>query len=341
MTAGGGKVVITDSVIDSTNEVLAAYPVARTRDIDQAEAVLERILPRIPLQLRVTTSGDVFDMRMNALDIGAVTASYLRFGSDIEVVNSETAFYHVNIPLSGRTVWRAQKFVVQSTPTVAAVFGPGTVGRSLWTGGCAQLCVMLPQSSLDRELERHLDRDIAEPVSFAPAMNLTASTTRGWLDALRLVVGEAERGGGRSLHPLITRTLENLLVDSLLLAQRHNYSAELLRPAPLASPKAVGEAMALLRSEPEYPWTVGELAGRVHVSVRALQSAFARSVGVSPMRYLRQVRLSRVHAELLDADPEVTTVTEVAARWGFTHHGHFAAGYRARFGEPPVQTLRR
>jgi len=322
-------VVITDSVIDSTNEVLAAYPVARTRDIDQAEAVLERILPRIPLQLRVTTSGDVFDMRMNALDIGAVTASYLRFGSDIEVVNSETAFYHVNIPLSGRTVWRAQKFVVQSTPTVAAVFGPGTVGRSLWTGGCAQLCVMLPQSSLDRELERHLDRDIAEPVSFAPAMNLTASTTRGWLDALRLVVGEAERGGGRSLHPLITRTLENLLVDSLLLAQRHNYSAELLRPGPL------------LRSEPEYPWTVGELAGRVHVSVRALQSAFARSVGVSPMRYLRQVRLSRVHAELLDADPEVTTVTEVAARWGFTHHGHFAAGYRARFGEPPVQTLRR
>jgi AraC-like DNA-binding protein len=333
--------VITDSIIGSTNEMLASYPVARTQDIDQAEAVLERILPRIPLQLRVATSGDGFDMQMNALDIGAVTASYLRFGSDIEVVNSETAFYHVNIPLSGRTVWRAKKFVVQSSPAVASVFGPGTVGKSLWTGGCAQLCVMLPQSSLDRELERHLDQDIAEPVSFAPAMNLTASTTRGWLDALQLVVREAERGGGRPLHPMITRPLEHLLVDSLLLAQRHNYTGELLRPSPLASPRAVAEAMALLRSEPEHPWTVGELAGRVHVSVRALQSAFARSVGVSPMRYLRQVRLSRVHAELLDANPETTTVTEVAARWGFIHHGHFAAGYRARFGEPPVHTLRR
>lgn len=333
--------MITDSIIDSTNEMLGAYPVARTRDIGQAKAVLERILPRIPLQLRVAASGDVFDMHMNALDVGAITASYLRFGSDVQVVNSETEFYHVNIPLSGRTVWRARSYVVQSTPTVAAVLGPGTAGELLWSGGCAQLCVMLPQSSLDRELERHLDREITEPVSFSPAMNLTASTTRGWLDALRLMLREAERSAGRSLHPLITRPLENLLVDNLLLAQRHNYTAELLRPAPLASPKVVDEAMTLLRSEPRHPWTVGELAGRVHVSVRALQSAFARSVGVSPMRYLRQVRLSGAHAELLDADPEATTVTEVAARWGFTHHGHFAAGYRARFGEPPGHTLRR
>ena len=49
----------------------------------------------------------------------------------------------------------------------------------------------LPRPSLDRELERHLHQAIAEPVSFAPAINLTTSTTRGWLDALQLVVREA------------------------------------------------------------------------------------------------------------------------------------------------------
>jgi transcriptional regulator GlxA family with amidase domain len=58
------------------------------------------------------------------------------------------------------------------------------------------------------------------------------------------------------------------------------------------------------------------------------------------MRYLRQVRLARVHADLLDASPEQTTVAEVAARWGFVHHGHFAAAYRDRYGHPPVVTLR-
>jgi AraC-like DNA-binding protein len=322
------------------DEVLAAYPVARTKDIAQATAVLERVLPRIPLQMRVATSGDVFEMHMNALDIGAITTSYVRFGTGIQITNSETAFYHVNIPLSGHTVWRARNYVVQSTPTVAAVLSPGTAGELLWDGGCAQLCVMLPQSSLDRELERHLDCQITEPVTFAPAMNLAASTTRRWLDALRLVMNEAEYSNGRSLHPLTTRTLENLLVDSLLLAQRHNYTAELHRPARTASRGVVRDAMELLEQRPEHPWTVGELAHEVHVSVRALQAAFARSAGVSPMRYLRQERLRRAHAELLDADPASTTVTEVAARWGFAHHGHFAALYRARFGEAPAVTLR-
>jgi AraC-like DNA-binding protein len=328
-------------ITDLAHEVLAAYPVARTKDIAQATEVLERVLPRIPLQMRVAKTGDVFEMHMNALDIGAVTTSYVRFGADIQITNSETAFYHVNIPLSGRTVWRARNYVVQSTPTVAAVLSPGTAGELLWSGGCAQLCVMLPQSSLDRELERHLDREITEPVSFAPAMSLTSATTRRWLDALRLVLNEAEFSNGQSLHPLTTRTLENLLVDSLLLAQQHNYTVELNRPARTAAPRVVRDAMELLENRPDHPWTVGELAGEVHVSVRALQAAFARSTGVSPMRYLRQERLRRTHTELLDADPDSTTVTEVAARWGFAHHGHFAALYRARFGEAPALTLRR
>lgn len=323
------------------DELLAAYPVARTRDIAQATDVLLRVLPKIPLQLRVVTPGEDFELHMNALDIGAVTTSYLRFGSDTQIRNGPTASYHVNIPLTGGAIWRAQRYVVRSTPTVAAVLGPGTYGDLLWSGGSGQLAVMLPQSSLDRELERHLDRRITEPVTFAPAMNMTTPATRGWLAALRLVLNEAERRNGQPLHPLTTRTLENLLVDNLLLAQRHNYSAELEKPAPAASPRAVREATALLEQRPEHPWTVGELAQAVHISVRALQSAFTRAMGISPMRHLREVRLARVHAELLRAHAETTTVTEIAARWGFTHHGHFASRYRAKFGEPPGHTLRR
>jgi transcriptional regulator GlxA family with amidase domain len=34
------------------------------------------------------------------------------------------------------------------------------------------------------------------------------------------------------------------------------------------------------------------------------------------------------------------TVTKVAQRWGFVHHGRFAAAYRARFKAPPSQALR-
>jgi AraC-like DNA-binding protein len=96
----------------------------------------------------------------------------------------------------------------------------------------------------------------------------------------------------------------------------------------------------LLTERPSYPWSVGELAQSVHLSVRALQQAFSRSVGMSPMSYLRQVRLTQAHRELSNGSPEEFTVREVAERWGFVHHGRFAAAYRSRFGETPRQTLR-
>ncbi|MGW4686533.1 helix-turn-helix domain-containing protein [Streptomyces sp. NPDC004244] len=75
---------------------------------------------------------------------------------------------------------------------------------------------------------------------------------------------------------------------------------------------------------------------------RALQYAFARRAATTPLAYLRRVRLAPVHAELTAAAPADggVTVTEVAARWGFTHAGRFAAAYRNAYGASPSQTLR-
>ena len=61
---------------------------------------------------------------------------------------------------------------------------------------------------------------------------------------------------------------------------------------------------------------------------------------MSPLTYLRRLRLDGVHAELSRCEPWEVSVSEVAFRWGFTHLGRFAGAYRARYGVPPSQTLR-
>jgi transcriptional regulator GlxA family with amidase domain len=54
---------------------------------------------------------------------------------------------------------------------------------------------------------------------------------------------------------------------------------------------------------------------------------------------LREMRLDRVRAELqASAGVSGSGVREVAQRYGFLHLGHFAAQYRARFGERPSET---
>jgi AraC-like DNA-binding protein len=57
------------------------------------------------------------------------------------------------------------------------------------------------------------------------------------------------------------------------------------------------------------------------------------------MEYVRRVRLHHAHCDLVAADRGETTVTAIAAKWGFAHTGHFATRYRETYGQSPHETL--
>jgi AraC-like DNA-binding protein len=90
------------------------------------------------------------------------------------------------------------------------------------------------------------------------------------------------------------------------------------------------------------PITMAEIADYTDCSIRSIQQGFHDELGVTPMSYLRDRRLERARAELVDAHPsDGVTVTAVAEHWGFHHLGGFAVLYRKRWGESPSETLRR
>jgi transcriptional regulator GlxA family with amidase domain len=95
-----------------------------------------------------------------------------------------------------------------------------------------------------------------------------------------------------------------------------------------------------MHAEPWRAFTARDLAAIAGVGVRVLQESFRQHVGMSPLTYLRRLRLDGVHAELSRSEPWEVSVSEVAFRWGFTHLGRFAGAYRARYGVSPSQTLR-
>ncbi len=86
--------------------------------------------------------------------------------------------------------------------------------------------------------------------------------------------------------------------------------------------------------------SASDIAATAHVTIRALQYAFRRHYGISPMTYLRRARLDQAHRELKAADPTQTTVTAIAAHWGFPHPSQFSALYRSTYGIAPSHTLR-
>lgn len=144
--------------------------------------------------------------------------------------------------------------------------------------------------------------------------------------------GEAALEAGRLLaHTLLAAFPNDVMAEAVRLEQDADRGE--------SSPTLVAHAMRVVESRAFDDLTLDELAGACSVSPRALQYAFRKHLGCSPLDYLRRVRLDLARAELRNG-PRVS-VSEAAARFGFHNPGRFASDYRLVFDENPRQTLNR
>jgi AraC-like DNA-binding protein len=142
-------------------------------------------------------------------------------------------------------------------------------------------------------------------------------------------------------QPLVAATAAQHLAASVLAAFPNTAVDE---PAAAertdGRPAVLRRALAYIDDHADQPVTVADIAAAAHVTVRALQYAFRRHLGTTPLAQLRRVRLTHAHHELVAADPgSGVTVTEIAARWGFHHPGRFASLYRDTYRRAPHETL--
>jgi transcriptional regulator GlxA family with amidase domain len=91
-------------------------------------------------------------------------------------------------------------------------------------------------------------------------------------------------------------------------------------------------AIALIEQSLGDPFSINELAQRVHLSVRQLERLFSEQVGVSPLAFYRQTRL-RYGLWLLQNTNR--KVTDIAHDCGFHDSAHFCRQFRALFGTSP------
>lgn len=82
--------------------------------------------------------------------------------------------------------------------------------------------------------------------------------------------------------------------------------------------------------------TVPELCQQVHVSRRTLQYCFEDVLGISPILYLRTVRLNGVRRELAGG----RAIGELAGEWGLCNFSQFSSDYRKLFGMTPSASVR-
>lgn len=309
---------------------------------DQAEARSACAQVYFPHRMAVLHDARTFAMSLSAVGLGTVSAGLLGYAGEVRIETDELETgYEVNVPLDGHLrTWTGHADVC-ATAGLAAVYRPdGRTRLHGWAGGGRLFGLKIERGALEETLEELTDRPVRSIVPLGATLDLTAGAGRQWWGLARALVDLAQDPGGPLGRPVVARPLARSVVVAFLHAVDHPYRALLdARPAT-PRPATVREAVELLEAEPDHPWTVADLAARVGVTTRGLQAGFTRHLGVAPMAYLRQVRLTRAHLDLQDADPARRSVAEIASQWGFTHLGRFAAAYRGRYGCVPSETLR-
>jgi len=157
---------------------------------------------------------------------------------------------------------------------------------------------------------------------------------RNWLArTLKLAFGDPHAFE----HAAVIASLEEDLLHWLTLICAPSDSS----PHAARRRRGLDRTLDYLRTADVSRVSVADLCRVAQVSERTLRYAFHDELDLSPLAFLRRLRLHAARRDLMNAEDTLHRVTDVANRQGFLELGRFAADYRRLFGELPSETLAR
>jgi len=306
-----------------------------TDDIGEAEEVISANFAklRITAPRESTTRTRIYRSGIGSTYVDDVSYSF-DLGYDMEAPDSLLL-----------TRVRSGKLVKQPKAGESGCFGPGDVVVLGALSGIpfsgAVDAGHYDVITLDRGLLDEVAGSETESVRLAAAAPRNSAANQHLADAVDYVVHSVATNDDIAAEPLIAGAVARYLAASVLTAVPNSAHREAAtRDRVDTTPTLLRRAMSFIEDNAHTDITLTDIAAAVYVTPRALQYMFRNHRDCTPMEYVRTVRLSHAHRELLAGHPSTTSVAAIARRWGFGHLGRFAIYYRRTYGQTPHVTLR-
>jgi AraC-like DNA-binding protein len=196
------------------------------------------------------------------------------------------------------------------------------------------MCIALEPEVVARTLlalaDAEPDRTVVNPV--VPAVPAFVSP-----------LDDAVAGGVvRLLHalddPLERRVLAPLVLDELVFRLLRSEAASFVRGAVREGDTGIQEAMRFMRQNATRSLTVEQVARHVGMSGSHFAHRFSAVARVSPMRFLKQLRLDAARELMLG---QSLRAGDAAVQVGYESASHFTRDFKQAFGSAPAEYVRR
>ncbi len=232
-------------------------------------------------------------------------------------------------------IWRKRKVSMNSV----MAFPPGGELDAVTREGVFKVYTL----SFSEELLANACRSMALPdlkdlLGNNEVVQTDPAAMRRLIGFLHRICGEYRKNPSKMSSPSFRRILEVEVSRSFLAVLASSRKGDIGTPVR-------GRDRVLMRLEniiariPQVLPNIRDLSRAAQVSERTLEYAFRDRFGMTPVSYIKTIRLNGARRKLSGSNPHATKIADVAALWGFRHMGQFAADYRGLFGELPSRTL--
>lgn len=321
-----------------------SYPVLQSRAAVKSHKELSRSITGHKLAWR---KGQI-NTRFFHHDLDQISLMLLGYGAEVEIHAAKFQdFSLVQIPLQGVTEIISDGTSVVASSGETVIVTPTNSVHTLWQAGCEQLLVKIPHRLIANLASGHKssDPDLKNMLcSLQPAYKINHKRSTQWQQLLQQLLTLPTLCHKSPYGSLWLRHFETNIA-LFLLGHQHfldnkdeaGHSPVICANDKVNLPKrGLVQIEQYVRAHPEKKLLLADLANIAGVSLRVLHGLCHDHVGVSPMVWLRHIRLDAARKKI-QTHPK-TSITEIALTHGFEHLGRFSSYYHKRFGELPRAT---
>lgn len=275
--------------------------------------------------------------RLNGFSFGNGALYDLKYSAPVMINIEDSAdFYLFRITLEGQCELKFDRQQIVQSAGIMSVTHPHTRQQIITNQHCRNIILKLAQQDIETQLFNMLGCCSQEPLRFNSSLSCSLEGIDAIIETLNYLCHAYYNIRNWSF---ISASFSQYLIELILLKIPNNYTERLNAQRQQLVPGYIKKAQKYIQDNLHQAISLATLSQYCEVSIRSLQKGFSQYLQQTPVEYIREQRLERVHSALQQA-VEHQTVTDILLDHGIQSFGHFSTLYKKRFGCLPSHTLK-
>ncbi|MBD8201175.1 helix-turn-helix transcriptional regulator [Pseudomonas alliivorans] len=245
-----------------------------------------------------------------------------------------TDVYFLSFTHLGQSTWEMNKQGIVTASRELCIIDSSRLVQGQFSSNTKTETIMIDANQLRRELEAIQGFSCVQRLEFLPMLPGDRNVWHN-LDSIIKCIKNNISTRPECCSPISIGYMKQAILSLIIESIPHNYSHYGKR-SDVSLPKHICKAIDYMHAYAGDNISIGDVSSYACTSIRNLQLGFKNAKGVSPMQYLRELRLQGAYEDMVNEE-ETTSWQDIALRWGFSDTSLFARYYKNKHGITPFQ----